>query len=70
MLSMHSENAVKRADDKGAVAIFDVDIQPGNMAPRAYPSVPAPAFTLGGDEGLAVRDLIGSLQGQTGAKPR
>ena len=67
MLGMHSESAVKRADDKGAVAIFEVDMQPGNMRYQAYPSnTKAPAFTLGGDDGLAVRDLIGSLPpGQT-----
>lgn len=63
MLGMHSENAVKRADDRGAVAMFEVDMQPGNMRYQAYPSnTKAPAFTIGGDDGLAVRELIGSLQ--------
>jgi len=62
MLGAPNENAVKRADDKGAVAIFEVDMQPGNMRYQAYPSnTKAPAFTVGGDDGLAVRDLIGSL---------
>jgi len=62
MLGAPNENAVKRADDKGAVAIFEVDMQPGNMRYQAYPSnTKAPAFTVGGDDGLAVRDLIASL---------
>jgi hypothetical protein len=62
MLGMHNEDAVKRADDRGAVAIFEVDMQPGNMRYQAYPSnTKAPAFTVGSDDGLAVRDLIASL---------
>src|SRR5262245_50428956 len=67
MLGMHNEDAVKRADDRGAAAIFEVDMQPGNMRYQAYPSnTKAPAFTVGSDDGLAVRDLIGSLPpGQT-----
>ena len=31
MLGMHNEDAVKRADDEGAAAIFEVDMLPGNM---------------------------------------
>ena len=67
MLGMHYENSVKRADEKGAVAIFEVDMLPGNMRYQAYPSnTKAPAFTVGSDDGLAVRDLIASLPaGQT-----
>jgi Peptidase family M28 len=62
MLGAHSEDAVKRADDKGAAAIFEVDMLPGNMRYQAYPSnTKAPAFTVGSDDGLAVRDLIASL---------
>lgn len=62
MLGMHSEGAVKRADDRGAVAMFEVDMTPGNMRYQAYPSnTKAPAFTVGGDDGFAVRDLIASL---------
>jgi len=62
MLGMPTENAVRRADEKGAVAIFEVDMQPGNMRYQAYPSnTKAPAFTVGGDDGVAVRDLIASL---------
>jgi hypothetical protein len=62
MLGMRSEDAVKRADDQGAAAIFEVDMEPGNMRYQAYPSnTKAPAFTVGGDDGVAVRDLIASL---------
>jgi len=67
MLGMHNEGGVKRADDRGAVAMFEVDMTPGNMRYQAYPSnTKAPAFTVGGDDGFAVRDLIASLPpGQT-----
>jgi Peptidase family M28 len=62
MLGMHAEDAVKRADDKGASVIFEVDMTPGNMRYQAYPSnTKAPAFTVGSDDGFAVRDLIASL---------
>src|SRR5262249_23585247 len=62
MLGMRNEDAVKRADDGGASVIFEVDTQPGNIRYQAYPSnTKAPAFTVGSDDGLAVRDLIGSL---------
>jgi len=62
MFGTHSEDAVKRADENGAVAIFEVDMLPGNMRYQAYPSnTKAPAFTVGSDDGLAVRDLIAGL---------
>ena len=62
MLGLRDENAVKRADGKDAAAIFEVDMLPGNMRYQAYPSnTRAPAFTVGGDDGLAVRDLVASL---------
>ena len=38
MLGMHNEGAVRRADDRGAAAIFEVDMLPGNMRSQAYPS--------------------------------
>jgi peptidase M28-like protein len=62
MLGMRAEDAVKRADEKGASVIFEVDMTPGNMRYQAYPSnTKAPAFTVGSDDGFAVRDLIASL---------
>jgi hypothetical protein len=67
MFGTHNEDAVKRADESGAVAIFEADVLPGNMRYQAYPSnTRAPAFTLGGEDGLAVRDVMASLPpGQT-----
>ena len=66
MLGLHNEEAVRRADEGGAAAIFEVDMQPGNMRYQAYPSnTRAPAFTVGGDDGFAVRDLLAAaVQGQ------
>ena len=62
MIGMHNEDAVKRADESGAAVMFEVDMLPGNMRYQAYPSnTKAPAFTVGSDDGLAVRDLMASL---------
>jgi hypothetical protein len=59
MVGVRSESAVQRADDKGAAAVFNVHMLPGNMRYQAYPSgTTAPSFMLGGDDGYAVRDLI------------
>jgi hypothetical protein len=59
MLGIKSESAPKRADAKGAAAIFEVDMLPGNMRYQAYPSgTKAPVFTVGSDDGYAARDLI------------
>lgn len=66
---MRSEGAVQRADTKGAAAIFDVKNIPGNMRYQAYP-VPTkvPTFSLGNEDGYAVRDLI--VQAGPGKAPR
>src|SRR5437762_11034234 len=62
MIGMPTDDAVKRADERGAAAIFEVGMLPGNMRYQAYPSnTKAPAFTVGSDDGLAVRDLIAGL---------
>jgi hypothetical protein len=59
MLGVTNERAVKRADDKGAAVIFEVNMLPGNMRYQAYPSgTKAPAFTVGNDDGTAARTLI------------
>ena len=51
--------AAKRADAKGAAAIFEVDMLPGNMRYQGYPSnTKAPAFIVGSGDGFAVRDLF------------
>ena len=59
---LRNEEAVRRADAKGAAVIFEVDMLPGNMRSQAYPSgTRAPAFTVGGDEGYAARDVIAGM---------
>ena len=59
MLGLKPEGAAKRADSKGAAAIFEVDMLPGNMRYQAYPAgTRAPAFTVGSDDGFAARDLM------------
>ena len=59
MLGLTDQRAVKRADDKGAAAVFEVSMLPGNMRYQAYPSgTKAPAFTVGNDDGTAARRLI------------
>ncbi|HJS73542.1 MAG TPA: M28 family peptidase, partial [Vicinamibacteria bacterium] len=56
----------KRADAKGAAAIFEVDMLPGNMRFQGYPSnTRAPAFTLGSGDGFALRDMIAGSPNQT-----
>ena len=62
IMGMKSEGAAKRADAKGAAAIFEVNMLPGNQRYEAYPSgTKAPAFVVGDEDGYAVRDLIASL---------
>lgn len=59
---LRNEGAVRRADAKGAAVIFEVDMLPGNMRYQAYPSgTQAPAFTVGGDEGYAAREVIAAM---------
>ncbi len=62
MLGAPNEGAVRRADEKGAAAIFEVSMLPGNMRYQAYPSrTTAPAFTVGHDDGNGARDLIAAM---------
>jgi len=61
MLGAPAETAWRRAAGKGAAVVFDAQMLPGNMRYQAYPSgTDIPAFTLGGADGMAVRDLIAS----------
>ncbi len=58
-----AEEAVKRADAKGAAVVFNVSMLPGNMRYQAYPSgTKAPAFVLGNDDGTAARDMIATAE--------
>jgi len=62
MLGAPAENAVRRADAKGAAAILEVNMLPGNARYQAYPSrTNAPAFTVGHDDGVAARNIIAAL---------
>jgi Zn-dependent M28 family amino/carboxypeptidase len=52
-------NAIKRAEEKGAAAIFDVNEMPGNMKFQPYPAnTSVPTFSIGTRDGHAVIDLI------------
>ena len=62
MLGAPNENAIRRADSKGAAAILEVNMLPGNARYQAYPSgTKAPAFTVGHDDGVAARDIIAAM---------
>ncbi len=64
-----AEGAPRRAEERGAAVVFDVHMLPGNMKYQAYPSgTDLPAFTLGSEDGFAVRDSI--TEAATGAVPR
>jgi hypothetical protein len=53
------EAAIRLATARGAAAIFNVHMLPGNMRYQAYPKpTNVPTFTVGGDDGFAVHDLI------------
>lgn len=54
------EGGPRRAEEKGAAAVFEVIALPGNMRNVLYPArVNIPVFALGMEDGYAIRDLIG-----------
>ena len=62
MLGAPEERAVRRAADKGAAAVFEVDMLPGNMRYQAYPSgTKVPVFTVGHNDGVAAREVIAAM---------
>ncbi len=62
MLGAPNEGAVRRASEKGAAAIFEVNMLPGNARYQAYPArTTGPAFTVGHDDGTAAREIIASM---------
>jgi len=64
VFGLGNNGALARADEKGAAAIFDSHMLPGNMRYQAYPKgTGVPTFTLGGDDGIAVQDLIAHAPG-------
>jgi Zn-dependent M28 family amino/carboxypeptidase len=59
MLGLQDQGGVRRASEKGAVVVFEVSMLPGNMRYQAYPSgAKVPSFTVGNDDGTAVRQMI------------
>ena len=71
MLGSPNEGAVRRADAKGAAAILEVNMLPGNARYQAYPSgTKAPAFTVGHDDGTAARELIAAMPAGQSARAK
>lgn len=64
-----AEGALRRAETKGAAAIFAIIALPGNIRTQLYPTgTNVPTFSLGMDDGYAIRELIG--QAPVGQAPR
>jgi hypothetical protein len=62
MLGAPNEGAVRRANEKGAAAIVEVNMLPGNARYQAYPArTSGPAFAVGHDDGVAARETIGAM---------
>ena len=59
-----SDYAIKRINDRGAAAIFVIVGLPGNLRTQFYPvGSTVPTFSLGLQDGDAIRDLIGRSRG-------
>src|SRR2546427_6215010 len=59
-----SDYAIKRIGDRGAAAIFVIVAIPGNLRTQFYPvGSTVPTFSLGLQDGTAIRDLIGQSRG-------
>ena len=64
-----SDFAIKRIGEHGAAAIFVIVGLPGNLRTQFYPvGSTVPTFSLGLEDGVAIRDLIGQSRG--GQAPR
>jgi len=64
-----SDFAIKRISERGAAAIFVIVGLPGNLKTQFYPvGSSVPTFSLGLQDGAAIRDLIGKSRG--GEPPR
>ena len=54
------EGALRMAEERGAAALFDIVALPGNIRTQLYPTrTNIPTFSMGMDDGYAIRDLIG-----------
>ena len=61
MLGLPEENALIRAAEKGAAAILNARMLPGNLKYQAYPvATNIPTMSLGKEDGVALRELIES----------
>jgi peptidase M28-like protein len=59
-----SDYAIKRIGERGAAAIFVIVGLPGNLRTQFYPvGSTVPTFSLGLQDGVAIRDLIGRSRG-------
>ena len=66
MLGLPGENALIRASEKGAAAILNARMLPGNLKYQAYPvATNIPTMSLGHEDGVALRELI-----ESGPAPR
>jgi hypothetical protein len=55
-----ADDGLRRAEAKGAAAIFSVIALPGNIRTQLYPTrTGVPTFSMGMNDGYAMRDLIG-----------
>jgi peptidase M28-like protein len=64
-----SDYAIKRIGERGAAAIFVIVGLPGNLRTQFYPvGSTVPTFSLGLQDGAAIRELIGQARG--GQPPR
>jgi hypothetical protein len=57
-------DAARRAEDRGAAAVFVIIATPGNMRTVVGASTRVPGFTLGSQDGTKVRELIEQTQGR------
>ncbi len=63
------EGALRMAEERGAAALFDIVALPGNIRTQLYPTrTNIPTFSMGMDDGYAIRDLIGKAA--AGKAPR
>jgi hypothetical protein len=53
------EDATQRAESKGAAAVIEVVMLPGNIRTQLMGRQEVPTFTMGMEDGYALRDLIG-----------
>jgi Zn-dependent M28 family amino/carboxypeptidase len=54
------EGALRMAEERGAAALFDIVALPGNIRTQLYPTrTNIPTFSMGMDDGYAIRDLLG-----------